>query len=245
MDIVFGFHAVAERLQTSPKKVRRLLLSKSRNDHRVRELADTAHGAGIRTVRVGEPTLNRLSQGARHQGVLLECHAFEPDDEKSLEQRWQLMKEPFILVLDGVLDPGNLGAALRTSAAAGVDVVLFPKNRSAPLSAAVHKAASGGLEKLFLVQVSNLARRLRWLRDQGVWIVGTAAEAPIAYADARLTRPLALVIGGEERGMRRLTREACDEVVKIPMAEGMESLNVSVATGIMLFEARRQWLEKS
>ena len=242
MDVVCGFHPVFERLQGSPEKVRRLLLARSRRDHRAREILSLARDAGVRVVRVDEPALNRLSQGARHQGVVLECHAFAPYDESELDQHWQHLDAPFVLVLDGVVDPGNFGAVLRTSAAAGVDVVIFPKNRSAPISAAVHKAASGGLERLFLAQVSNLARRLRWLRDQGVWIVGTAADAPSSYYEAKLDRPLAIVVGGEERGMRRLTRESCDEVVNIPMESGFDSLNLSVTTGIVLFEARKHWV---
>lgn len=243
MDTVCGIHAVLSRLQRSPEKARRLVVAKTRRDRRAREVISLARDAGVRVVRVDEPTLNRLSDGSKHQGVVLECHAFAPESEVSLEERWNEFVEPFVVVLDGILDPRNFGAALRTAAAAGADVVLYPKSRSAPISTVVHKASSGALEEVLLVQVSNLARRLRWLRENGVWIVGAASGATLSYEDAKFSRPLCVVVGGEEKGMRRLTREACDEVVSIPMEGSVESLNVSVALGILLFEARRRWTD--
>ena len=144
------------------------------------------------------------------------------------------------MVLDGVLDPRNLGACLRSAEAAGVDAVLLPKRHSAPLSAVARKVASGAAEQLFIVEVSNLARRLQWLKKQGAWLVGAVGEASLGYSSVDLNVPTVLLVGGEEQGLRKLTREACDYLVSIPMHGKVSSLNVSVATGILLFEVLRQ-----
>jgi len=146
----------------------------------------------------------------------------------------------YSLVLDGISDPRNLGACLRSAKAAGVQAVLLPKRRSAPLNAAALKTAAGAAESLFIVEVSNLARRLDWLQQQGVWLIGAAGEGTQSWTSVDMTPDIAVIVGGEEKGLRVLTRKHCDQLIHIPMAGGVESLNVSVATGIILFEAVRQ-----
>lgn len=216
------------------------MVQKGRTDKRVQPLIDQARQSGVRVEFVDRQRLDKRAAGA-HQGVVADCHDLEPVDEHELEARFPEMTEPrLLLVLDGVLDPRNLGACLRSAAAAGVDAVLLPRRRSAPLNAAALKTAAGGAESLLIVEVANLARRLKWLQDAGVWIVGAAGEGSERWSSGDLSGDCAIIVGGEERGMRALTRKHCDQVVQIPMAAGVESLNVSVAAGIMLFEAVRQ-----
>ena len=158
-----------------------------------------------------------------------------------MEARWRELENPLVVVLDGVEDPRNLGACLRTAEAAGADAVLVPKRGSAPLSSTVAKTSSGALEHLFIVEVANLARRLVWLRDQGVWLAGgVEAGDGVPYTEVDYRGAFGIVVGAEHRGLRRLTRERCDHLVTIPMAGETTSLNVSVALGVLLFEARRQ-----
>jgi len=237
---VFGVHAVRSVLESAPGRVRVLLILKSRSDDRLQPLVDLAREAGVRVEFVERRRLDKRASGA-HQGVVADCHDLEPVDEHELEQRWSEMADQrLLLVLDGVLDPRNLGACLRSAGAAGVDAVLLPRRRSAPLNAAALKTAAGAAENLLIVEVANLARRLKWLQDRGVWIVGAAGDGDGVWSEGDYRGDVAIVAGGEERGMRSLTRKHCDQVVHIPMAGGVESLNVSVATGILLFEAVRQ-----
>jgi len=237
---VFGIHAVASVLESAPGRVRVLLVQKTRSDSRVQPLIELARGAGVRVEFVDRQRLDKRASGA-HQGVVADCHDLEPVDEHELEQRWPQMPESrLLLILDGVLDPRNLGACLRSAGAAGVDAVLLPRRRSAPLNAAALKTAAGAAENLLIVEVANLARRLKWLQDAGVWIVGAAGEGEEPWSQGQFSGDVAIIVGGEERGMRALTRKHCDQVVHIPMAGGVESLNVSVAAGVLLFEAVRQ-----
>lgn len=239
MSGVFGVHAVRAVLESAPERVRVLYVQRGR-DHRKQELIDLARGLGVRVEFVERRWLDRRAEGA-HQGVVADCQALGPSSEADLEAAWPDLAAPrLILVLDGVEDPRNLGACLRSARAAGVQAVLLPKRRSAPLSAVAIKTAAGAAEGLFIVEVVNLARRLKWLAGQGAWVVGAAGEATTAWHEADLKGDTVLVLGGEEKGLRRLTREHCDQLVRIPMAGGMESLNVSVAAGILLFEAVRQ-----
>jgi 23S rRNA (guanosine2251-2'-O)-methyltransferase len=203
-----------------------------------------AHDLGrlrVPVLRVRRAQLDRLSDGASHQGVLIEIRGATEmtlgDFEDLVVHRGRALR---VLVLDGVEDPRNLGACLRTADAAGVDAVVVPKAHSAPLSAVAVKAATGAAETVPLVRAPNLARTLTWLKEAGVWTVGADAEAPQTLYAAKLAPPIAIVLGGEGRGLRRLTRDTCDELVSIPMAGAVESLNVSVATGIVLFELLRQ-----
>ena len=172
---------------------------------------------------------------------MLECHARELADEQALKTAWPNFGErPLVLVLDGVTDPRNLGACLRAANAAGVDAVILPKRNSAPLSAVALKTAQGGAEDLFIVQVTNLARCLTWLREQGVWLLGADGDGDQVWHAMDSSVPLGLVMGSEGKGLRRLTRSLCDQLVSIPMLGAVESLNVAVATGVLLFEVVRQ-----
>ena len=203
--------------------------------------ASRAREAGIRYQTVEDAWFKRRDFEGAHQGVLLQCHTRTLADEQALQRRWpELGPAPLLLVLDSVTDPRNFGACLRTANAAGVDVVIVPKRNSAPLSAVALKTAQGGAEDLFIVQVTNLARTLSWLRDQGVWLFGADAEGDEVWQSLDSSTATALVMGSEGSGLRRLTRSLCDKLVSIPMLGKVESLNVSVATGILLYEAVRQ-----
>ena len=183
----------------------------------------------------------RIAHGGNHQGVAAERRSFVPATERDLAARLPGLDNPLLVVLDGIEDPRNLGACLRTAEAAGADAVLIPKRGSAPLSSTVAKTASGALEHLFVVEVGNLARCLKWLREQGVWLAGGVEVGEgVPYTEVDYRGALGVVVGGEHRGLRRLTREGCDHLVTIPMAGATTSLNVSVALGVLLFEARRQ-----
>jgi len=236
---LFGIHAVTAVLEGSPARIRALYVQRGK-DARKQDLVDLAKEAGVRVEFVDRRWLDRRVEGV-HQGVVADCHEIELADERALEAAWPDLDCPrLLLALDGVQDPRNLGACLRSARAAGVQAVLLPKRRSAPLSAAAIKTAAGAAEGLFIVEVSNLARRLDWLKKQGVWVIGAAGEADRSYFESDLSRDTVLVLGGEEKGLRRLTREGCDELIRIPIAADVESLNVSVAAGILLFEAVRQ-----
>ena len=200
-----------------------------------------AREAGVRYQTVdGAWFKKRVTEGS-HQGVLLDCHEQAMADESDLKARVaEVGAQALFLVLDEIADPRNFGACLRSANAAGCHGVIFPKRNSAPLSAVAQKAAQGGTEGLPLYAVGNLARCLDDLRQAGVWVVGTAADAPKAYTKYKATGPMAVVLGNEGKGLRRLTRDKCDELVNIPMFGTVESLNVSVATGILLFEFVRQ-----
>ena len=239
--LLFGIHAVTAALQAEPCRLQRLWLLKSRSPNEERGvLAALAEARRVRIDWVDRSTLDRLAGGTKHQGVMARAQALTLLDESDLEASWDQFTNPLLLVLDGIMDPGNLGACLRSARGAGVDAVLLPKSRTAPLSAAAMKAASGAAEQLRLVTVSNLARRLKWLKAQGVWIIGAAGDGETVWHDAPWVRPAALVLGSEATGLRRLTRELCDYCVQIPLEGRVESLNVSVATGVLLFEALRQ-----
>ena len=205
------------------------------------ELLELARAAGVRYQAVDDAWFKRRTPNLNHQGVLLECHSRAVADEQALKDQWPALGEtPLLLVLDGITDPRNLGACLRTANAVGVDAVILPKRNSAPLSPVAMKTAQGGAEGLFIVQVTNLARCLSWLRDQGVWILGADAEGEALWQSVDARPATALVMGSEGDGLRRLTRTLCDQLVSIPMVGSVESLNVSVATGVLLFEVLRQ-----
>ncbi len=238
---VFGIHAVEALLREDPDRVRRLLVLADRTDKRIQTVLSLAESARVNVEVCPRRQLDRLTHNARHQGVVAETAAALLGSEAELELRFSSLRQPqLLLALDGVMDPRNLGACLRSADAAGVDAVLLPKRRSAPLSEVARKAASGAAESLFIVAVANLVRRLDWLKRQGLWIVGAAGDADLAWSKADLCRPTVLVLGGEGKGIRELTRKTCDELVSIPMRGGVSSLNVSVATGILLFEVLRQ-----
>ena len=235
-ELIFGLHAVTAALRAAG--LRQLWVDRQRLDVRLRRLLTEAESRGVTIHSADRQTLGRLSHGARHQGVVAEP-APAPRAE-DLDTLLDGTAEPLLLVLDGIQDPHNLGACLRSADAAGVHAVLAPGDRAAGLTPTVRKVASGAAETVAFFPVTNLARQLRDLQQRGLWIVGTADDAPTSLYDCDLRGPLALVMGAEERGLRRLTREHCDRLLRIPMAGSVSSLNVSVATGIVLFEAVRQ-----
>jgi 23S rRNA (guanosine2251-2'-O)-methyltransferase len=239
--IIFGFHAVTSRLRQNAGGVGEIYVEAARNDARVRELAKLATEHNVRVIPVDAQRLDGLTGKARHQGVAARVTV------TALKQDLQAIvadagKGALLLVLDGVQDPHNLGACLRVADAFGVHAVIAPKDRAVGLTATVAKVASGAAETVPYITVTNLARTLRELKEDGVWIVGTDDRATSSLYEMRLDGPLAWVLGAEGEGMRRLTREHCDELARIPMAGSVESLNVSVAAGVCLGETTRQRL---
>lgn len=237
-ELAMGVNAVDGLLRHAQERLVRAWLR--RGNARLDELASRLSEAGVPIEVVDDRTLDRLAGGVRHQGVIAEFQARQPLDDRGLVDLLEHSNElPLLLVLDGVQDPHNLGACLRSAAAAGALAVIVPKDRAAGLTPAARRAAAGAAERIPLVQVTNLARSLGALADHGIWRLGLVGESATSIFQANLDGPMALVLGSEERGLRRLTRERCDELACIPMASGIESLNVSVAAGIGLFEARR------
>ncbi|MBV2133667.1 23S rRNA (guanosine(2251)-2'-O)-methyltransferase RlmB [Pseudomonas sp. MAP12] len=237
---VYGVHAVEALLRHHPKRVKQLWLAEGRQDPRVQALVQLA---GEARVPVGQRERRELDEWAEgvHQGVVAEVSPSQVWGENFLDELLARGESvPLLLVLDGVTDPHNLGACLRTADAAGVQAVIVPKDKSATLNATVRKVACGAAEVIPLVAVTNLARTLEKLQQQGLWIVGTAGEATQEIYDLDLRGPTVLVMGAEGKGMRRLTREHCDYLARLPMGGSVSSLNVSVATGVCLFEAVRQ-----
>ena len=239
-DRIYGIHAVRELIDADPARIRSLKVAAGRRASELAAIVTQARNASIRVDTVDRSALNRLAEGGSHQGILAECHAVRPTSEAAFEERFATLSQPLLLALDHIEDPRNLGACLRSAEAAGVDAVLVPRRRSAPLSGVAAKAASGAMEHLTVVEVANLARRLDWLREQGVWVVGGDADGDVAYTDVPFDGAIAIVIGSEGKGLRGLTRERCDFLARIPLAGKVASLNVSVATSILLFEAVRQ-----
>jgi 23S rRNA (guanosine2251-2'-O)-methyltransferase len=232
-------HAVTAAMNRRPESVREIFVATDRHDPRVRRVVDLARSAGVRLHQSEAARLDTLTHGSRHQGVVafVDPVAQASSVEEVLEGADGV---PLLLVLDGVQDPHNLGACLRVADAMGVHAVIAPKDRAAGLNATVHKVASGAAESVPFIPVTNLARTLRDLKDKGIWVVGAAGQAPRTLFDVKLSGPLALVMGAEGEGLRRLTQDTCDELVAVPMLGQVESLNVSVAAGICLYEVRRQ-----
>lgn len=240
LEQVYGIHAVSALLAHHPKRVKQLWLARGRQDASVDALREQAHAARIEVRDIERSELDDKVDGV-HQGVLAMVSPSQIWGENMLDELLERATEPpLLLVLDGVTDPHNLGACLRTADAAGVHAVIIPKDKSATLNATVRKVACGAAEVVPLVAVTNLSRTLQKLQQKGIWIAGTAGEAEASIYQQNLTGPLALVMGAEGKGMRRLTREHCDYLVKLPMLGSVSSLNVSVATGVCLFEIRRQ-----
>jgi 23S rRNA (guanosine2251-2'-O)-methyltransferase len=237
--VLFGFHAVTGRLRRRPDSVHEIYLDPARRDARARELTARAASAGVRVIEAEPARIERLAGSRRHQGVAARVEAIEL--QTSIEELLLAATEPvLLLVLDGVQDPHNLGACLRVADAFGAHAVVAPKDRAVALTATVAKVASGAADSVPYVQVTNLARSLKQLQEAGVWVVGADQDGSQELTDARLDAALAWVLGAEGEGLRRLTRETCDERIRIPMQGSVESLNVSVAAGICLYESRRQ-----
>jgi 23S rRNA (guanosine2251-2'-O)-methyltransferase len=239
-DLVYGLHAVRAVIDRAPERLLELWMAEPRQDVRARDLRERAQAAGLKVQMVANESLAKLAGDVAHQGVVASVRPLKPWDEETLIASLNDVRGPLLLVLDGVTDPHNLGACLRTADAAGVRAVILPKDRSASVDAVARKVAAGAAEFVPVVPVTNLARALGRLKQSGIWVVGTDGEAEQTLYAADLNRPLALVLGAEGEGMRRLTRDSCDFLVRIPMAGQVESLNVSVAAGIALFEAGRQ-----
>jgi 23S rRNA (guanosine2251-2'-O)-methyltransferase len=236
--VVFGFHAVLARLRADPKSVLEIFLDEARNDARGKDLAAAAERAGVRLMRVPTKRLDGFYGGARHQGVVARVEVKSAGQD--LDDILEGTEHPLLLVLDGVTDPHNLGACLRVANAAAVHAVVAPKDRSAGITPAVSKVASGAAESTPYVMVTNLARTLAEIKERNIWVVGADERAEQTLYQADLPGSIAWVLGAEGEGMRRLTRESCDILVRIPMGGEVESLNVSVSAGICLFESVRR-----
>ena len=236
--ILIGFHAVLARLRADPDSVLEILADETRHDGRIADALAAAEARGVRVIRVPPRRLDGFYGGGRHQGVVarVEVKDFSNDIESILEK----VEHPLLLVLDGVTDPHNLGACLRVANAAGAHAVIAPKDRAAGITPAVSKVASGAAESTPYLMVTNLARTLADLKERNIWIVGADERAEKTLYETDLPESIAWVLGAEGEGMRRLTRESCDILVRIPMGGEVESLNVSVSAGVCLFESVRR-----
>ncbi|MDO8388328.1 MAG: 23S rRNA (guanosine(2251)-2'-O)-methyltransferase RlmB [Polaromonas sp.] len=241
--VLFGFHAVGVRIKTAPQSVFEVFFDASRRDARMRQFMDRAREAGIRLIESDGLRLAKMCGSHGHQGVVARVDPLA--QVKSLDELLEQLEAasdepPLLLVLDGVTDPHNLGACLRVADGAGAHAVIAPKDHAAGINATVAKVASGAAETMPYFMVTNLARTLGELKERNIWCIGTSDDAPRTIYDVKLTGPVALVLGAEGEGMRQLTRKTCDELVSIPMRGAVESLNVSVASGVCLYEALRQ-----
>ncbi len=237
--VLFGFHAVGVRLKTAPQSVIEVYFEPTRRDARMRQFLEKAGQAGVRLIEADGQRLNKLAGSAGHQGVAARVQ--ELPQIHSLDDLLDAVSgPPLILVLDGVTDPHNLGACLRVADGAGVHAVIAPKDHAAGINATVAKVASGAAETVPYFMVTNLARTMGELKERSIWCIGASDDAPQTLYQADLRVPVALVLGAEGTGMRQLTRKTCDALVSIPMKGAVESLNVSVASGICLYEALRQ-----
>jgi 23S rRNA (guanosine2251-2'-O)-methyltransferase len=241
--VVFGFHAVLARLRADPAGVIEIFVDETRNDARSKDLITAAERSKVRLMRVPTKRLDGFYGGARHQGVVARVQMRNTAD--TLEELLEGVEKPMLLVLDGVTDPHNLGACLRVANAAGAHAVVAPKDRAVGITPTVSKVASGAAEATPYLMVTNLARTLTELKERNIWVVGGEERAEQTLYDADLPESIAWVLGAEGEGMRRLTRESCDLLVKIPMGGAVESLNVSVSAGICLFESVRRRRSRS
>jgi len=241
--VLFGFHAVGVRIKTAPASVIEVYFDSSRRDARMRQFTDRAREAGVRLLEADSVRLAKLAGSHGHQGVAARVH--DLPQARSLDELLENLEEvgggaPLLLVLDGVTDPHNLGACLRVADGAGAHAVIAPKDHAAGINATVAKVASGAAETVPYFMVTNLARTLGELKEREIWCLGTSDDANASLYEVDLRGPVAIVLGAEGDGMRQLTRKTCDQLMSIPMQGAVESLNVSVASGVCLYEARRQ-----
>ncbi|MDR5612504.1 MAG: 23S rRNA (guanosine(2251)-2'-O)-methyltransferase RlmB [Arsenophonus sp.] len=239
-EIIYGIHAVQALLERDPSRLKQVYVLKGREDKRLLPIIHQLEKWGIIIQLANRQWMDKQTENAVHQGIIAQVKPGRQYQESDLDIIISQTKSPFLLILDGITDPHNLGACLRSAEAAGIDAVIVPKDKSAQLNAIAKKVACGAAESMPLIRVTNLARTLRQLQQHHIWIVGTAGDANHTLYESKLTGAVALVMGAEGEGMRRLTREHCDELISIPMAGMVSSLNVSVATGVCLFEAVRQ-----
>jgi 23S rRNA (guanosine2251-2'-O)-methyltransferase len=241
--MIFGFHAVTSRVRHEASSVEEIYVDSGREDRRMGDLIRTAKAAGVRIIQVDEQRLSNMVGTRRHQGVV--AVAGELSLARNLDELLDAIDgPPLLLVLDGITDPHNLGACLRVADGAGAHAVIAPKDRAVGLNATAAKVASGAAESVPYITVTNLARTLRELKERDILVVGTSDDVEKGLYEADFAGPAAIVMGSEGEGMRRLTRETCDVLVSVPMFGSVESLNVSVASGVCLYEARRQRLPK-
>ena len=241
--VLFGFHAVGVRLKTAPQSIIEIYYEVTRRDARMRQFLDRAREAGARLIEADSPRIAKLAGSHGHQGVAARVQPMPQAtslDELLEDLEAAGVEQPLLLVLDGVTDPHNLGACLRVADGAGAHAVIAPKDHAVGINATVAKVASGAAETMPYFMVTNLARTLNELKERNIWIIGTSDDAPQTLYQADLKGPVALVLGAEGDGMRQLTRKTCDALVSIPMKGAVESLNVSVASGVCLYEALRQ-----
>ncbi|MBA4177604.1 MAG: 23S rRNA (guanosine(2251)-2'-O)-methyltransferase RlmB [Leptothrix sp. (in: Bacteria)] len=237
--VLFGFHAVTVRLKTAPQTVTEIHVDTARRDARMRQFVERARDSGARVIDSDDARLAQMAGSSRHQGVVARVNALPP--RHSLDEVLDDVEgPPLVLVLDGVTDPHNLGACLRVADGAGAHAVVAPKDHAVGLNATVAKVASGAADTVPYLMVTNLARSLAELKDRDIRVIGTSDDAESTLYDVDLTGAVALVLGAEGAGLRQLTRRHCDQLVRIPMAGAVESLNVSVAAGVCLYEALRQ-----
>jgi 23S rRNA (guanosine2251-2'-O)-methyltransferase len=239
-EFIYGIHALESVIEREPERLIEVFVLKGKDEKSVHNIVTQARRFGASIQFCQRKTLDDMVESEQHQGVVAKVKPGKVYNENDLAKIVEAHKQPFLLILDGVTDPHNLGACLRTADGAGVHAVIVPKDNSASLTPVVRKVACGAAEVIPLIQVTNLARTLRDLQGMGVWIVGTAGEADKNIYECKLSGSMALVMGAEDKGMRRLTREHCDELIKLPMAGSVSSLNVSVATGVCLYEIVRQ-----
>jgi 23S rRNA (guanosine2251-2'-O)-methyltransferase len=237
---VYGVHAVRTLLERAADRVLQVFVAEQRDDARIKAITELAQQHGKPVKRLAGAQFQQYFGDAIHQGVYADVRSLEPWNEERLLDALTKREAPLVLVLDGVQDPHNLGACLRTADACGAVAVIVPKDRAAQMNATVRKVAAGAAETTPLVSVTNLARTLKLLKDAGLWIAGADADAPGYAHESDLAGPLALVMGAEGTGLRQLTRQNCDFLVRLPQLGAVESLNVSVATGMLLYEAVRQ-----
>lgn len=239
-EIVFGIHAVNNVLKRSPERVKEMYVQQGRDDERLQQLFTLAKQNGIHVQVVKKHFLDEQADG-NHQGVALKAKPVQVKNEHDLYAQLDKLDEPaFVLILDSITDPHNLGACLRTADAAGVHAVIAPKDKAVGITATVSKVACGAAETVPFYQVTNLARTMKEFQERGIWLYGTAGEASESIYKTDLKGPIAIAMGAEGKGLRRLTRESCDHLIHVPMAGDVSSLNVSVAAGVCLFEAVRQ-----
>ncbi|HIB28393.1 23S rRNA (guanosine(2251)-2'-O)-methyltransferase RlmB [Candidatus Thioglobus sp.] len=241
--IIFGFHAVQAQLDAAPEGFVRVLTLDNRNDKRVSHITDQFSQLDIQVTKANKQQLDKLTKNQTHQGVAAEILLPTlPNQDELISFVSKLENSALILILDSIQDPRNLGACLRSANAAGVDCVVINKDGSAPINALVHKTSAGALNQLKIFQVTNLARTIKALQQENIWVVGLDGSTDTSIYQINLTDPTALIMGTEGKGLRKLTKQSCDQLALIPMQGNVESLNVSVATGISLFEASRQRL---
>lgn len=243
-DFVYGIHAVKALIETEPERIIEVYTLKGRDDEKHSTIVNELSELGITVNQVSRKALDEKVFGGVHQGLVAKVKSAKELGDNELEELLDRVEKPFLLILDNVTDPHNLGACLRNCDGAGVNAIITAKDKSASLTGVARKVACGAAETVPVFYITNLARTMGNLKERGIYIVGTAGETDKSIYDADLTGPLAIVMGAEDTGMRRLTRENCDELVKIPMNGSVTSLNVSVATGICLYEAVRQRIKK-